>query len=84
MVTAQHSKVASCIGEGSFFDIFHPGAVHSQGHLVFLFTGHTASVTANAFAVIDEKAKFHGRSCCRLASAMPAAYAQAKRHVLSA
>jgi len=41
-------------------------------------------MTANALAVVDEKAKFHGRSCCRRASAMPTACAQAKRNVLSA
>jgi hypothetical protein len=29
---------------------------------MFLFTGHTASVTANALAVVNEKTKFHGCS----------------------
>jgi hypothetical protein len=29
MVAAEHSKVTSCIGEGAFFDVFHPGAVHA-------------------------------------------------------
>jgi hypothetical protein len=75
MVTAQHSKVASCIGEGPFFDVFHPGAVHAQGHLVLLFTGYTARMTANALAVVDKKTKFHGLSSSRLTSAIPAACA---------
>jgi hypothetical protein len=34
--------------------------------------------------VVDEKAKLHSRSYSRLAGAMPAACAWAKRHVLSA
>jgi hypothetical protein len=73
---AQHGKVPSRIGEGPFFDVLHPGAVHSQRHLMFLFTGHTASVTPNILAVVNEKANFHGCSCPRFARVMRAARTQ--------
>jgi hypothetical protein len=44
----------------ALFDVFHPGAIHSQRHLMLFLTGHTASVTANTLAVVNEKPEFHG------------------------
>jgi hypothetical protein len=44
----------------ALFDVFHPGAIHPQRHLMLFLTGHTASVTANTLAVVNEKSEFHG------------------------
>jgi hypothetical protein len=44
----------------ALFYVFHPGAIHPQRHLMLFLTGHTASVTANTLAVVNEKPKFHG------------------------
>ena len=47
------------------FHIFHPSSVHTDWNLVLRFACHRASMAADAFAVIYEKAEVHCSSSFR-------------------
>jgi hypothetical protein len=55
MVASMNGKFSGGIGEGSFFNIFHMGAVHTNGHIVFAFASDRAGMTSNAHSVINDK-----------------------------
>jgi hypothetical protein len=59
MITAMNRKFPSVVGEHTFFDVFHMGAVNTNGDIVLTFTNNGASVAANAHAVIDDKSVIH-------------------------
>jgi len=59
MVAARDLKYAARVWESAFLDIFDPGPVHANRHLVLGFARHCAGVTSDALAVIDYEAVFH-------------------------
>jgi hypothetical protein len=59
MVAAQHGEIALRIGELPLLHVFDPGAIHPERHLMFFLTRHTAGVTTDAFAVVNEEPEFH-------------------------
>jgi hypothetical protein len=59
VVAACHLKMAASIGKRAFFDVFNPGAIDPQRNLIFGFAGRAAGVTANAGAIIYNKAIIH-------------------------
>jgi hypothetical protein len=61
MVAAQHREMPLCMRELSLFNVLHPGAVDAKRHLVFFLAHHTACMTPDTLAVVDEKAKFHAQ-----------------------
>jgi hypothetical protein len=62
MVATQHGKMPLRMGKCAFLDVFDPGTVHPEGHLVFFFACHTTRMATDAFAVVNQKSKFHGHS----------------------
>jgi hypothetical protein len=55
MVASMDGKFSGGIGEGSFFNIFHMGAVHTNGHIVFAFASDRAGMASDTHAVINDK-----------------------------
>lgn len=47
--TAAHVRISAC------FNILNPGAVDSQGHLVFGFACSRTGMTSDTLALVDEK-----------------------------
>jgi hypothetical protein len=45
----------------SFFDVFHPGPVNTDGDVVFFLAGYRTSMTADAPVLVDEKSVAHLR-----------------------
>lgn len=41
------------------FDIFYPGPVHAERHIMLGFAGYRTGVAANALAIVDNKSKIH-------------------------
>lgn len=62
MITALNRKNPARIWKVSFFDVFDPGTIHPDRKIVFLLTGHSAGVTADASSVIDDKPEI-GHTC---------------------
>src|SRR5262245_44203276 len=56
MITALHGKDAARGWEFSLFHVFDPGAVYTDREVMLLLARHGASVTADAFPVVDDKA----------------------------
>jgi hypothetical protein len=63
MIASQHRKIALGVGKCTLLDVFHPSAVDPERHLVLFLARHTAGVTSDTFAVVNQKAKFHDHSC---------------------
>jgi hypothetical protein len=59
VVTSHHAEVAAGVRKFTFFNIFHPGAKHSNRHLVLLFARHGTGVTANTSILINYKSVAH-------------------------
>ena len=59
MIAAHHAKKPSRVGKIALFDIFYPGPINADRHIVFRFTGDRASVAADTFAVINYETKIH-------------------------
>jgi hypothetical protein len=59
VVTSHHAEVAAGVRKFALFDVFHPGAKDSNGHLVFLFARHGTGVTANTSILIDNESVAH-------------------------
>jgi len=55
MVTTVDRKFPSVVRKFTLFDIFHMGAIDTNGNIKFTFTRHRAGMTANAHAVIYDK-----------------------------
>jgi hypothetical protein len=59
VVAPHHPEVARCMRELALFDMLYPGAENPYRHLVFLFAGDCAGVTANTTVLIDDKSVSH-------------------------
>ena len=59
MIAARDLKDAASVGVGALLDVFDPGAIHAERHVVLGFAGYRAGMTANALAVIDDKSVLH-------------------------
>jgi hypothetical protein len=59
VVTSHHAEVAAGVRKFALLDVFHPGAKHSNGHLVLLFARHGTGVTANTSILINYKSVAH-------------------------
>ncbi len=59
VVAARHLEEAAGVGEGALLHVLHPGAVNADRHLVLRLAGGGAGVTADALAVVNDKAEVH-------------------------
>ena len=62
MIAAEHREVAAVIGKLACLDVLHPGAIHTQGHVMLRLARHRARMATDALAIINEKAKSHNGS----------------------
>jgi hypothetical protein len=60
MVAPKNSKISSAVGKCSLFNIFHPGAVYSEGYLVFRFTCDRTRMTSDTLSGINNETVIHG------------------------
>ncbi len=49
--------MAGSCGELALFDVFDPGAVDAEGHVVFGFACHRAGVAADAAGAVEQEAE---------------------------
>ena len=63
MIAAEYREMAAVIGELACLDLLHPGAIHTQGHVMLRLARHRARMATDALAIINEKAKSHSGSC---------------------
>jgi hypothetical protein len=66
VIAAHHGKQSARVRETPFFDVFNPRAINADWNFVFGFTSDGAGVTADAFAIINDKTKIHNVSRLRL------------------
>ena len=59
MVAAGDLKMAPVVGKDACFYIFDPGAINTQGHFIFAFTGGRTGVATNTLAIVDDEAVIH-------------------------
>jgi hypothetical protein len=75
MIAACHLKNAARIGKFSSFDVFDPGAIHPDWHLVLGLTRDGAGVASDTLAVVDDETVFHqensGLKVMRLKPVLP-------------
>ena len=58
MITSLNRKDPACIGEFPFLDIFYPGPIHADRHIMFLLASYSAGVTSDAFTIVDDEPEF--------------------------
>ena len=61
MVTSVYKKIAARIGKLAFFNIFDPGTIDANWHVMFRFTRYGTGMTAYTLALIDNKSVFHNK-----------------------
>ena len=59
MIAARDLKDAASVGKHSLFDVFDPGAIHTDGHMVLCLACDRAGMAADALAIIDNETVFH-------------------------
>ena len=59
MVTTMNRKFPGIVGEFTFFDIFHMGAVYADRNIKFAFARHGAGMAADTLSVIYDKSVIH-------------------------
>ena len=59
MIATRDLENPARIGELSFFDVLHPGAVDSHRNMIFRLAGYSAGVTTDALPIVDDKSVFH-------------------------
>ena len=59
MVAAGDLKMAPVVGKDACFHIFDPGAINTQGHFIFAFTGGRTGVATNTLAIVNDEAVIH-------------------------
>jgi hypothetical protein len=62
MIAALYGKNSTGARELSFFNVLHPGSIHTDREIVFLFACNRAGMTANALAIVDNEPVVHGKS----------------------
>ena len=70
MIAARDLKNATRIRIRAFFDILHPRPIDAERDMIFSLARDCASMTANTFAVIDDKPVFHRRYRPKIFSAI--------------
>jgi len=55
VIAAVYQEIAARVGELAFFDVLYPGAVDTDGDVVFGFTRHCTGVAADALALVNDK-----------------------------
>ena len=55
MVAAHHREMPVDMGERAGLDVLDPGAVHSEGNLVFALASNRAGMTADAAAAVEQE-----------------------------
>jgi len=59
VVATHHGKEASGMRKFALFHLLHPRPVDANRHLMLTFTSGGASMTTNAFSVVNDKTVFH-------------------------
>jgi hypothetical protein len=59
MIAPENGKISPAVGKGSLFNILHPGAIHTERHLVFGFACDRACMASDTFPGIDNKTVIH-------------------------
>jgi hypothetical protein len=59
VVAAHDREKAARFGESPLFDLFDPGTVDANRHLMLGFTGRRTGVTTNALSIVNDKSIFH-------------------------
>ena len=55
MIAAEHREVAAVIGKLACLDVLHPGAIHTQGHVMLRLARHRARMATDALAMSMRK-----------------------------
>ena len=58
MIAAIDEKIATRVGEFSAFNVFDPGAVNANGHIMLGLTRDGAGMAANTLALVNDKCIF--------------------------
>ena len=58
MIAAIDEKITARVGELAFFDVLDPRSVNADGDVMFGFARYSASMTADALALVDDKSIF--------------------------
>jgi hypothetical protein len=61
VITPVDKKIAPRIGKLAFFNIFDPGTIDANWHVMFRFTRYGTGMTADTLALIDNKSVFHNK-----------------------
>jgi len=59
MIATLHRKHAPRVRKFAFFDVLDPGAIHPDRQVMLLLASDSASVTSNAFPIVDDEAVIH-------------------------
>ena len=59
MIATHHAKQSPRIGKLTFFDVFNPRPVNSDGNLMLGFARYSAGVATDTFAVVYDETKIH-------------------------
>ena len=55
MIAAEYREMAAVIGELACLDLLHPGAIHTQGHVMLRLARHRARMATDALASINAR-----------------------------
>lgn len=55
MITPHYRKQSRGLRKSPFFDVFDPGAIHTDGDIVLRFTRDRTRMTADTLAVVDDE-----------------------------
>jgi hypothetical protein len=58
VIAAIDKKIAARVGKLTFFDVLDPRSVNANGNIMFGFACYSAGMTANTFALVDDKGIF--------------------------
>ena len=58
MVASLNRKHTAGVRELPFFNIFYPGSINADWHIMLLLASYSAGVTSDAFAIVDDEPEF--------------------------
>jgi hypothetical protein len=59
MIATHNAEVPACVRELPFLDVFHPGAKHANGNVIFLFACHRTGMAADTSILVEHEAIAH-------------------------
>ena len=59
MIAPLHRKNSSCAGEFPLLNVLHPGTIDPDRKIMFLLARYSASMTSDAFTVVDNEPVIH-------------------------